>query len=85
VRTPGLGPHLPPHHSQVALGIVIFVLIFVCILTCWLWGSDTGSAWLRTGPSLPTQPGTWGPRRTLVLVARHTVGFRDSRRETEST
>ena len=67
-------PPAPAGHSQVAL-VMIILLVLVVVLTDGLWGDDTAISRARARPQPPCHQGTWGPRRTLILVARHTVGF----------
>ena len=78
---PGLSPYLPPGHSQVALVVIVFlILVFVRILTDWLWGERHRVSRAQGGPWPPPSQGRQDRRRTLVLVAGHTVGCQESAR-----
>ena len=78
---PGFSPYLPPGHSQVALVVIVFlILVFVRILTDWLWGERHRVSRAQGGPWPPPSQGRQDRRRTLVLVAGHTVGCQESAR-----
>lgn len=77
----GPSPCLPPGHSHIAavalVGVVFLILIFIRVLTGYLWESrHRGFSLARGRPG--SRPGlVQHSRHTLVLIARHTVGFRE--------